>query len=60
MLAHLSYERQRHITAGDFGWDVEAMLVAMIEELQEFFRLLSRSGRADWFPCASGLSRALR
>lgn len=60
MLAHLSYERQRHIAAGDYRWNVGAMLVTMLEELQQFFYRLSKDGRVDWFPCASELANNLK
>jgi hypothetical protein len=58
MLAHLSYRRDKYITAGDYKWMVARMLVVVLEDLQAFFGQLSKE-RWDWFRSIPGIETYL-
>jgi hypothetical protein len=55
MLAHLSYSREEFIAAGDHGWEVAQMAVAILQQMDAFLAKLSERA-ASWFPSRRFLS----
>jgi len=48
MLAHVTYSRSAYVQASDHRWNIEGMLIPMLDELQKFVAMLPAEQRA-WF-----------
>ena len=59
MVAHLSYLREEYIVAGDGGWNVAQMAIAILDQMDSFLARLP-GHTIPWFPSRSDLAERRR